>query len=102
MDTPLTHRRDNNDTVPRSARPGAADAAPGADDAVDPAGDADRMLRVIVGSTYLDPQEIRRKLDDLAPSDPAAPGPDLHFGLVLLAVALVFLIFAFDLIFSKW
>jgi hypothetical protein len=78
-----------------------ADPAPGTNAADESARNADRMLRMIVGSTYIDPQVIRRKLDDSASRDAAEPGQDLNSGLVILAAALVFLLFACDLIFMK-
>ena len=92
---PLTHNTD------RPAVADEADPAPGTNAVDESVGDADRMLRMIVGSTYLDPQDIRRKLDDSASRDAAEPGQDLNFSLVILAAALVFLLFACDLIFLK-
>ena len=99
MDAPLTHAKTNKDAATRPIE--ARETAPGANEANQSARDADRMLRMIVGSIDLNPQDIQRKLDDQASLDAAGPGRDLSFGLVVLAVALVFLLFAFDLFFMK-
>jgi hypothetical protein len=99
MDAPLIHTKNNEDAATQPIE--AGETTPRANEAGQSAADADRMLRMIVGSTYIDPQDIRRKLDDQASRDAADPGRDLNFGLVILAAALVFLIFACDLIFMR-
>ena len=96
-----THRENPIDQAGRPAEAGEVDAGPEANAADQFAGDADHMLRMIVGSFDLDPQDIRHKLDDQASRDAADPGRDLNWGLVLLAAVLVFLIFACDLIFMR-
>jgi len=102
METPITHPEIRPDQTARPSHSIGTDTAPEEVDAVEAAEDADRMMRMIVGSVYLDPHDIRRKLDDHSSGVANARGRDIHFGLVAAAVALVFLIFALDLIFLKW
>ena len=99
MDAPLVHAKIKKDAATRPIA--VSETAPGANEAGESAGDADRMLRMIVGSICLDPQAIQRELNDQASHDAAGPDQDLSFGLVVLAAALVCLLFAFDLFFMK-
>lgn len=62
--------------------------------------DADIMMRMIVGSISPDPDDVRRNL--VKNQDrPSASEADVNLHLVILAVALVTLVFAFDLVFLK-
>lgn len=63
--------------------------------------DADIMMRMIVGSISPDPDEIQRGLDKGQNLLSSTPGKEINKGLVILAVALVILVFALDLIFLK-
>lgn len=63
--------------------------------------DADIMMRMIVGSISPDPDEIQRGLDKGQNLLSSTSGKEINKGLVILAVALVILVFALDLIFLK-
>ena len=101
MDNPLTGQESRSIPVDHLDRTnGAASDAEHAEIA-DSAKDADAMLRMIVGSISPDPDEIRRGLDKHQARRSSSPGKELNMRLVILSVALVFLVFALDLVFLK-
>lgn len=63
--------------------------------------DADIMMRMIVGSISPDPDDIQRGLKKNKRPLPPAPLNAVNSRLVVLAAALVALVFALDLVFLK-
>lgn len=101
MDDPLTGAEKQglpNGRLSQTARaPGAIEHT----DIEETARDADIMMRMIVGSISPDPDDIQRGLNkNKRPLSPA-PVNDVNIHLVVLAVAIVALVFALDLVFLK-
>ena len=98
MEEPLTGeaRRDLPTECPSQATPAAAEQP----ESVDPAGDADMMMRSIIGSISVDPDDVRRGIEKNSRL-PSTAEKEVNIRLVILAVALVFLVFGLDLVFLK-
>ncbi len=98
MDTPLSGGKCNTTrTVDHSQTPGA-ETVTAQNDIAETARDADTLMRTIIGSLSLDPDDIERDLKKKARPSPALPEKELNFRLVIFAVVLVFLVFALDLV----
>ena len=99
MDTPLSGGKcSTTRTVHHSQTPGA-ETVTAQNDIAETARDADTLMRTIIGSLSLDPDDIERDLKKNARHGPALPEKELNFRLVIFAVVLVFLVFALDLVF---
>ena len=99
MDTPLSGGKcTTTRTVHHSQTPGA-ETVTAQNDIAETARDADTLMRTIIGSLSLDPDDIERDLKKKARHSPALPEKELNFRLVIFAVVLVFLVFALDLVF---
>jgi hypothetical protein len=69
-------------------------------DIAETARNADIMMRTIVGSISADPDDLRRRLENKQDLLPLSE-KDVNMRLLILAVALIFLVFGFDLVFLK-
>jgi hypothetical protein len=101
MDTSLTEGKDKEIPSVRLPSTTAISTETEHTDMNEAARDADIMLRMIVGSISPDPDEIQRGLDKRQTRRSSPPGQEINIGLVILAVALVILVFALDLVFLK-
>jgi hypothetical protein len=99
MDTPLSGGKSNTTRTAHHSQMPGAETVTAQNDIAETARDADTLMRTIIGSLSLDPDDIERDLKKKAHHFPAIPEKELHFRLVIFAVALVFLVFALDLIF---
>ncbi len=101
MDNPLTEEDRRN--LPTASIDQTTDAPPEIEQDEPPqaARDADAMMRMIVGTLSPDPDEIQRGLDKIQGQQSPSSGKEVNMRLVVLAVALVFLMFAFDIVFLK-
>jgi hypothetical protein len=98
MDTPLSGGKcTTTRTVHHSQTPGA-ETVTAQNDIAETARDADTLMRTIIGSLSLDPDDIERDLKKKARPSPTLPEKELNFRLVIFAVVLVFLVFALDLV----
>jgi hypothetical protein len=71
-------------------------------DMAETARDAGIMLHMIVDSISPDPEEIQRGIYKRQARRASSPRREVHTGLVVLTVVLVFLVFALDLIFLRF
>ena len=100
MDTPPSGGKCNTTrTAHHSQTPGAEKTVTAQSDIAETARDADTLMRTIIGSLSLDPDDIERDLKKKARPSPPLPEKELNFRLVIFAVVLVFLVFALDLVF---
>ena len=99
MDTPLSGRTSNTTRTAHHSQTPGAETVTAQNDIAETARDADTLMRTIIGSLSLDPDDIERDLKKNARHGPALPEKELNFRLVIFAVVLVFLVFAFDLVF---
>lgn len=98
MDDPLTGkvRRD----IPTESHSQATPSSLEPSDRADPARDADTMMRTIIGSISVDPDDVRRRIEKNSRLSSTAE-KEVNIRLVILAVALIGLVFGFDLVFLK-
>lgn len=99
MDTPLSGEKCNTTRAAAHPQTPGAETVPAQNDIAETARDADTLVRTIIGSLSLDPDDIERDLKKKARHCPALPEKELNFRLVIFAVVLVFLVFALDLVF---
>lgn len=98
MDEPLTGETPRE--IPTESHPQATQSATEQQESVDPASDADTMMRTIIGSISVDPDDVRRRIEKNGRPLSTAE-KEVNIRLVILAVALVFLVFGLDLVFMK-
>ncbi len=98
MDEPLAGEAPRE--IPTESHPQATPAAAEKPGSVDPACDADMMMRSIIGSISVDPDDVRRGIEKNSRL-PSTAEKEVNIRLVILAVALVFLVFGLDLVFMK-
>ena len=98
MDTPLSGEKSNATRTAHQSQTPGAETVTTHDDITETARDADTLMRTIIGSLSLDPEDIERDLKKKARPCPALPEKELNFRLVIFTVVLVFLIFALDLV----
>lgn len=101
MDTSLTEGKGKEISSARQPSTTAISTETEQTDINEAAQDADIMMRMIVGSLSPDPDEIQRGLDKGHTRRSSIPDKEINMGLVILAVALVVLVFALDLVFLK-
>lgn len=99
MDTPLSGGKSNTTRTAHHSQAPGAETVTAQNDIEETARDADTLMRTIIGSLSLDPDDIERDLKKNARHGPALPEKELNFRLVIFAVVLVFLVFALDLVF---
>ena len=101
MGPPLT---DENSNAIQSLDPPSATESTGESqqtDMAEAARDADILMHMLVDSISPDPEEIQRGIDKRQARMASSSRQEVHTGLVILTVVLVFLVFAFDLIFLQ-
>jgi len=99
MDTPLSGGKSNTTRTAHHSQTPGTETVRTQNDIAEPARDADTLMRTIIGSLSLDPDDIERNLKKKARQGPAIPEKELNLRLVIFAVVLVFLVFALDLVF---
>ena len=101
MGSPLTDEKGNaiQSLDPPSATENTGESRQ--TDMADAAKDADIMMHMIVDAISPDPDEIQRGIDKRQARMASSPRQEVHTGLVILTVVLVFLVFALDLIFMQ-
>ena len=101
MDTPLCEEKRHTIRSAHQCEPSVAETATAPNDIAETARDADTLMRTIIGSISFDPDDIERDLKKKARHRSAVPERAVNLRLVILAVVLVFLIFALDLVFQR-
>jgi hypothetical protein len=101
MDTPLSAGKCNTTRAAHHPQTPGAETVTAQNDIAETAQDADTLMRTIIGSLSLDPDDIERDLKKKAHQSPALPEKELNFRLVIFVVVLVFLVFALDLVFQR-
>jgi len=101
MATPLAREKPNGIPADGQSPTTREQDATAPTETVETARDADIMMRMIVGSISPDPDDVRRNLAKNQSRLSPASEADLNIRLVILAVGLVTLVFALDLVFLK-